>query len=236
MLALHPGLPDGGHRRSRTGGCQALRELPDHRVPRNCSARAAPLAGGLGLRVRRLPGTVPVELLGRSSPPGRRRGPGDPGAGREALSPACRPGCVDSGSLRPPVQGQPDQAGQASGTGAQCGDRTGKFRGSGGHRAPASGAEARQRSGPPACGMGVGPARRSDRPPQRSRGRDGPGGPGRDRPGSRRRRVRSPGSSAGRRGDSYRPAPRADGPGTPAGRPTADRRTGSRSGPGDPWD
>src|ERR671917_441675 len=95
LRALHPlhgPVPDGRDKGPWRGGREALHLLPHHRERRRDPARAARSGGRLGLRLRRLPGGLPVQqdegheeplarVLGggrRGTVPGDRRSARDP--------------------------------------------------------------------------------------------------------------------------------------------------------------
>ena len=85
LHGLHRRLPHGRHRGRPHGGCAPLHLLPHHRAEGPHSPRVAGAHGRPGVRVRRVPGGVPLEPR---RPPGRRRrlrSRGAPGRARRAL-------------------------------------------------------------------------------------------------------------------------------------------------------
>ena len=75
LRELHPlprRLPDGRARRALPAGQQPLHLLLDDRAPRAAPRRGAADGGGLGLRLRRLPGGLPWNAGGGRAPSIRR--------------------------------------------------------------------------------------------------------------------------------------------------------------------
>ena len=70
LHALHRGLPHERARRALPDGCDALHRVPDHRAQGADRGRASRENGPAGLRLRHLPGCVPVESKGAAK---RRR-------------------------------------------------------------------------------------------------------------------------------------------------------------------
>ncbi|CAA9585437.1 MAG: Epoxyqueuosine reductase, partial [uncultured Thermomicrobiales bacterium] len=176
-------LPDRRHRRTVHRRDAPLPLLPDDRAAGRDPGRAPSAPWRLGLRLRRLPGRLPVHPSRPARPGPRFSSP----LARERV-PVAPPAADDHGGRVPGhLPGHPRAAGEAAGAGPQRRRRARQRRLRGGRSGPCRRADrTRRAAGPRACGMGARAPRwrqRAQDPRQPAPRRTGGDGPGRNRPG-----------------------------------------------------